>query len=66
MAFKKTTLKIGICNYHDWPWDIGSVGRLYWHFLPYFLLFGWDFELPTSIQHDVMIVVSFDYHVVWV
>jgi hypothetical protein len=32
----------------------------------YFLLFGWDFKLPTSIWQDAMIVISLNDLVVWV
>jgi hypothetical protein len=31
MAFKEATLKIGICNYHGWPWDISLINKLHWH-----------------------------------
>jgi hypothetical protein len=32
MAFRKTTIEIGTCNYHGWPWDIGLVSRPHCHF----------------------------------
>jgi hypothetical protein len=34
-------------------------------FSPYFLLFSHHLELPTSIRHDVMVMVSLDDPFVW-
>jgi len=35
-------------------------------FSPYFLLLSQDLELPTSIQHDAMTIISINDLVVWV
>jgi hypothetical protein len=68
--------KYGLHKGHTWDWDLQlpwlAMGyRFSWqaslsYFSPYFLLFGYEFELLALIQWDAMVVINMDDPNVWI
>jgi hypothetical protein len=65
--------KYGLHKGHTQDWDLHvAMGNRFSrqtflsYFSPYFLLFGNEFELLTSIWHDAMAVINMDDFNVWI
>jgi hypothetical protein len=64
--FRKTTLDIGTCSYHGWPWDIGSIGKPHWHLFHHifwYLVRISRYQPPFNVMQTV---ISFNDPSVWI